>query len=298
MVEDLAARSADAVRALARRTGRPEVVALAHPRDAIQSQADVLLPDPGGLVVVQIDGDRQAAGIDAQPLLAGQELPGPVDRFAFEVIAKAEIAQHLEERVVISRPADVVDIAGAQALLARRRAGVGQLDLAQKVVLELVHPGGREQHRGIPSRDQHVAGLAAMALGLEERQVSFAEFVGFHGRRGQGVRARVLSVTSYPPDRVCTCPAVEEVAAASSATVLGAEPAAEPSSGAWGRAARHEWRAPSFGLRGLAALDPGHPNAWCWRRAVLIAMRCCHAHNRRADASRSPRHMRLPVTEP
>ena len=50
-----------------------------------------------------------------------QELPGPVDRLALEVVAEAEVAQHLEERLVERGPADVLDVAGADALLAGRR---------------------------------------------------------------------------------------------------------------------------------------------------------------------------------
>ena len=38
-----------------------------------------------------------------------------MDRLAFEIVAEAEIAQHLEERVVVGRAAHVVDIAGPQA---------------------------------------------------------------------------------------------------------------------------------------------------------------------------------------
>ena len=59
VIEDLAARAADAVRAFARRAGRPEVVVLAHPLDAVRRQADVPRPDPGRLVVVQVDRDGQ-----------------------------------------------------------------------------------------------------------------------------------------------------------------------------------------------------------------------------------------------
>ena len=129
-----------------------------------------------------IDRDGQPLGVEAEPFLAGQELPGPVDGFALEVVAEAEIAQHLEERVVIGRAADVVDVAGPQALLAGRGPGEFELALAEEVVLELVHAGRREQHRGIPARHQHVAGPADAALGLEERQILFAQFVGFHDR--------------------------------------------------------------------------------------------------------------------
>ena len=85
-------------------------------------------PDVGRLVVVEIDRDGQPVGVEPEPLLAGQKLPGPVDRLALEIVAEAEIAQHLEKRVVIGRAADVVDVAGAQAFLAGR--GPGELELA------------------------------------------------------------------------------------------------------------------------------------------------------------------------
>ena len=104
-----------------------------------------------------------------------------MDRLALEIVAEAEVAQHLEERVVVGRAAHVVDVAGPQALLAGGGPGELQLAAAQEVVLELVHAGGREEHRGVPAGDQHVAGPADTPLGLEEGQILFAEFVGFHG---------------------------------------------------------------------------------------------------------------------
>ena len=90
----------------------------------------------------------------AEPLLGGEKLPGPVDGFALEIIAEAEVAQHLEERVVIGRAADVVDVAGPQAFLAGGGPGEIELHLAQKMILELVHSRRREQDRRIPTRNQ------------------------------------------------------------------------------------------------------------------------------------------------
>ena len=120
-------------------------------------------------------------GIDAQPLLAGQELPGPEDGFAFEVVAEAEVAQHFEERMVVGRAADVIDVARAEAFLAGRGPREVELAAAEEVVLELVHAGRREQHGRVPAGHQHVAGPANATFGLEERQVFFPQFVAFHG---------------------------------------------------------------------------------------------------------------------
>ena len=101
---------------------------------------------------------------------------------AFEIVSEAEIAQHFEERVVVRRTADIVDVTRAEAFLAGRGTRELQLDLAQKVRLELIHPGGSEQDRRVPGGDQHVAATASVAFGFEEAQIFFAKFVGFHGR--------------------------------------------------------------------------------------------------------------------
>ena len=140
MVVDFAARPADAVGPLAGGAGRPEVLVLAHPLDPIGRQLDFVEPDVGRFVVVEIDRGREPLRIDSPShFLLGQEFPGPVDRFALEIVAEAEVAQHLEERVVIGRAADVVDIARAEAFLAGRGPGEFELAAAEEVVLELVH---------------------------------------------------------------------------------------------------------------------------------------------------------------
>ena len=165
---DLAARSADAVGPLAGGVGRPEVLVLAEALDPLRRQADLVLPNGRGLVVVEINRGGKPAGIEPKLVLAGQELPRPADRLALEIVAEAEVAQHLEKRVVVSGPADVVDVVGPQALLAGGRPGEVELAAAEEMVLELVHPGGGEEHGGVPAGDEHVARSAHATLCLEE----------------------------------------------------------------------------------------------------------------------------------
>ena len=61
----------------------------------------------------------------SRPQHLGEELPRPRDRLGLEVVAEAEVAEHLEEREVPVGAADVVEVvvlaAGAHALLHRRR---------------------------------------------------------------------------------------------------------------------------------------------------------------------------------
>ncbi len=60
--------------------------------------------------------------------VAGDQLPGKVDGVALEVVAEAEVAQHLEEGVVAAGEADIFKVvvlaAGADALLRSGGAGV------------------------------------------------------------------------------------------------------------------------------------------------------------------------------
>ena len=180
VVVDLAARAADAIGAFARGAGGPEVFVFFFAFDLIFGQTDFFVPDVVRFLVGFIDGDAERVLLQAEVLRTGEELPRPVDRFVLEVVAEAEVSEHFKESVVVRGAPHVVDVAGAEALLARRRAGEIELDAAQEVVLELVHSSGGEEDRRVPFRDQNVARTADTAFRFEERKVHFTKFVGFH----------------------------------------------------------------------------------------------------------------------
>ena len=171
VVVDLRARTA--------RTGAmlPEVVLLAEAEDALGRDADLLVPDFERLVVVNVDGRVQAVRVDADPVRARQELPAPVDRFALEVIAEGEVAEHLEEGAVARGLADVFDVAGADALLAGGDAAARRLLLAGEIRLHRRHAGVDEQKRRVVLRDERKARQAKMTLGLEETEVHLAQLI-------------------------------------------------------------------------------------------------------------------------
>ena len=153
VVEDLRARAARAgvghLPEIVARVLGALVVADAHA--ALGRHADVLRPEVVRLVVVDVDGRPQLLRRQAVDL--GQQLPRVADRVALEIVAEAEVAEHLEERVVARRVADVLEIvvlaAGAHAALRRRRAHVGPLVDAEEHVLELDHARIDEQQRRI-----------------------------------------------------------------------------------------------------------------------------------------------------
>src|SRR5256885_4375988 len=89
--------------------------------------------------------------------LFGDELPRELDRVALEVIAKREVAEHLEERVVPRGVADLLEVvvlaACSHAFLHRRGAPTARwLLLAEEYFLELDHARVRKQQRRIVPR--------------------------------------------------------------------------------------------------------------------------------------------------
>ncbi len=140
---------------------------------ALGRQPDLVLPDRVGNIVGRVDGGGQAMG--GYPQVAGQELPRPVDRVALEIVAEAPVAEHLEQRVMARRPADLLEVvvlAGhAQAALVVDGPGVvALLDPGQRV-LELDHAGVGEQQCLVPAGHQARAGhhrVAALGEELDE----------------------------------------------------------------------------------------------------------------------------------
>ena len=116
-----------AAAARARLAHRPEVVARAELVDAVGRHET--LPARVRLIVSRDPGlaleDRREQPIRRQLPLLRQQLPRVGDRVLLEVVAEGEVAQHLEERVVAERGADVVEVvvlaADAHALLRGRR---------------------------------------------------------------------------------------------------------------------------------------------------------------------------------
>ena len=102
MIEkDLRARSA--------RTGiphGPKIVLVSHSAHAIRVKADFIHPDIPGFIVTVVDRHPELVLRQFEHL--GQKLPTKSNRFTFEIVAEAEIAQHFEKCVVPCRITDVI----------------------------------------------------------------------------------------------------------------------------------------------------------------------------------------------
>src|SRR5918999_3390861 len=119
--------------------------------------------------------------------LLGDELPREGDRFALEVIAKGEVAEHLEEGVVTRGMADLFQVvvlsAGANAFLRGRRSATERRFLeTEEHLLELHHAGVREQQRRIIARHERGARANSVTLMAEIVQEAGANIGGTHGR--------------------------------------------------------------------------------------------------------------------
>src|SRR4030095_1340071 len=131
------------------------------------------VPDLRGLVVVGVDGHPEAILCEAVDL--GEERPLPADAIALEVVAKGEVPEHLEERVMARRAPDVLEIGDAEALLRRGHALPRKLREPQKRVFEWVQPGAVEEQRRVVRRNERVGRRALVRLRLEEAQIALAD---------------------------------------------------------------------------------------------------------------------------
>ena len=83
------------------------------------------LPQSVGLVVLLVDRDPEILGVEGEAAVllgGGQQTPREADRVLLEVVAERPVAEHLEERAVTRRLADLFDVVRADALLVVGRA--------------------------------------------------------------------------------------------------------------------------------------------------------------------------------
>ena len=157
-------------------THAPEIVIRRDADDPVVGKARDLLPDGMRLVIVMIDRDHEPRLVHTEILR--QQFPGEGDRAFLEIVAEGEVPQHLEEGVVAGGVADIVEVvmlaAGAHAFLAGGGAGVRALVKTQEHILELVHPGVREQQGRVvvgDGRGRGDKGVPVLSRGLALEEV-------------------------------------------------------------------------------------------------------------------------------
>ena len=154
----------------------PEVVGLAEAEDVLFGNADDLVPDLKGLIVIQVDRGIQAVLLQAHHFR--QELPAERNGLVLEVIAEGEVAQHLKVGAVAISLADVLNVAGTDALLAGGDTVPGRLLLPGEPGLHGGHAAvDQQQGLVVGGGDQGKAGQTKMALALKVAQEHLPQFV-------------------------------------------------------------------------------------------------------------------------
>ncbi len=171
-------------------THLPEVILGGHAEDALLGHAG-FDPEPLRFVVARHalvafkDRHIQARCIDPKPVRRGQQLPRIRDRFALEVVAKAEVPEHLKERVVTPRESHIFQIvvlaARAHAFLRTRRARVVAPFRAKEHILELVHARVGKQQGRIVGRNQRRGVHPTVPLAFKKPQKIFTNLVAGQG---------------------------------------------------------------------------------------------------------------------
>ena len=154
----------------------PEVILFAKAEDPVSGNANILVPDLKGLVVIQIDRGVQAVLLQAHHF--GQKFPAVGNRIFFEIVAKGEVAQHLKIGAMAVRFTDIFNIAGADALLARGDPVPGRLLFPGKPGLHGGHAAvDQQQARVVGRRDQRKTGQPQMALALKVAQEHLPQLI-------------------------------------------------------------------------------------------------------------------------
>ena len=115
----------------------PKVIRFAHADDAIGRHIFLQMPNISGFVVLLINRYIELVFRDFQHL--SKKLPGPGNRFFFEIIAERKVAQHFKESAVPTGFADIINIARADALLTGCHSFPGRNFLTGKISLQRRH---------------------------------------------------------------------------------------------------------------------------------------------------------------
>ena len=117
----------------------PEIVLLAELENTLSRNPDFLVPDAEGLIVIQVHAGIQPVRVQSHHI--GQKFPCPVDGFCFKIIPKREITQHLEEGAVTGCLSYILNVAGADTLLAGGNPVPGGNLLSCEIRLQWSHSG-------------------------------------------------------------------------------------------------------------------------------------------------------------
>ena len=162
------------------------VVTNAH--HAFGWQANLFCPDVVGFVVFNVD--RGPEFFCRQFVNLCEQLESPLQAVAFEIIAKAPVAQHFKEGVVTCGVTHVFQIvvlaASTQTCLYRSCTHIAALVGAQEHILELHHARIGKHQGGVVARNQRARRHHGMAFGRKKVEKAFANVSNRKNRCAHG----------------------------------------------------------------------------------------------------------------
>ena len=181
------------LRARATRTGiphLPEVLLRPELLNAVRGNALIVAPQLERLVILLVHRHPEALRVDAE--LIRKQIPSVTNGIALEVVSKAEVSEHLEQRVMTRRMPHILQIvvlpAHPQALLRGGGTPVGAYIGTQENVLELHHSRVHEEQGRVVVGDQRGGTHHFVAVTAEVGEEATAKFGRVHGARGYPVR--------------------------------------------------------------------------------------------------------------
>ena len=158
----------------------PEIVFFAHAHNALGGQLGDFGPQLGGFVVFAKNRGPQLFFGQAQ--FYGDEIPGPGDGFALEIVAKGKVAEHFKKRVVARCAAHVFKVVvfarNPQALLAGGGAAVGAFFFTEKEFFELHHAGVGKEQRRVVGRNDRPGSDDFVLVAVKKVEIAAAYFFG------------------------------------------------------------------------------------------------------------------------
>ena len=155
----------------------PPVITIAIAVNTLDRHTNFVPPNPESLVVVQVDSYIEIFRRELK--LGGHQFPGESNRIVLEVVANAEVTQHLKKSKVLV-VAHFVNIGGAEAFLRTGQPTIRGGLLAHKEGLEGHHSGAGEQECGVSRRNQRRAGHIKVALAFKELDEGTSYLVSGH----------------------------------------------------------------------------------------------------------------------
>ena len=155
----------------------PEIIFLPEAENPICGNADHLVPQIPGLIVILIYRRIQPVRIKADPFRRSKKLPCPGYGFLFKIITEGEIPKHFEICPVPGSLPDIFNIRRADALLAGGHSMSRRLLFTSKPSLHRRHARIDQEKRRIVLGNQGKAGQTKMSFCLKKAQVFFTQFI-------------------------------------------------------------------------------------------------------------------------